>query len=445
MKKIIISTTIALFIFTSGYANNFNKVELNKIVATVNNQPITLYELNNKVNRILKTIPPNQIYTVNENIIKKQALEEIINKDLLLQIAKRTNINISNNKLNDNIEKLAKKNNLTLSELKSSLESSGLSFSQYKENVKQQLIANKLQQRAISEQINILPSEINRYIKSHSKQLKNNLIGKKEYKLQNIVINIPKTLKEKDNKLLELNKLVKNINEGKISFTEIAKKISEAPNSESGGSLGSWMNFNQVPSIYQNKLRNLDIKKATKPFIANDSIQILYLSNIKNNGPKLEIKQYHINGIVIKLDSNMTAQNAKIILNQAITEIKNGKKFSNVAEKYNQEYQYQNGDFGWVSVNENPNILTSKAFDILNSLKENTFSKPFDSGNKSWMIIKYTDVKTKNIYNQIEKQKAIQAIFSEKAQQIYKSWIASMRDNAYIKILDNNLKQKTLY
>ena len=445
MKKILILTIIALSIFTVGYANNFNKIELNKTVAIVNNQPITLYQLNQETNRLLATVSPNQRYGINENIIKKQALEELINKNLLLQIAERANINISTVELNNNIEKLAKKNNLTLSELKNSVESSGLPFSQYKENVKQQLIANKLQQQAISQQINILPSEINKYIRNHTQELKNNIEGKKEYKLQNIVINIPKTLKEKNSKLLELNKLVKNINEGKISFTQIAKKISKASNAENGGSLGTWMSFNQVPSIYQDKLINLKVKKATEPFIANNAIQILYLSNVKNTGPKLEIKEYYIYGIIIKLNPNITAKDAKKLLNQALKDIDNGEDFSKVAEKYNQEYQYQNGNFGWMVANENSNILTPKVFDILKSLKRNSLSKPFDLGNNSWMIIKYTDVKAKNIYNQIEKQKAIQAIFSEKAQQIYKSWIASMRDNAYIKILDNNLKQKTLY
>ena len=61
------------------------------------------------------------------------------------------------------------------------------------------------------------------------------------------------------------------------------------------------------------------------------------------------------------------------------------------------------------------------------------------------MIIKYTKTKVYDATEELKKQKALEAIYSEKAQQIYKTWITSMKDDAYINVLEPDLKTPELY
>lgn len=61
------------------------------------------------------------------------------------------------------------------------------------------------------------------------------------------------------------------------------------------------------------------------------------------------------------------------------------------------------------------------------------------------MIIKYTKTKEYDAAEQLKEQKALEAIFSEKAQEIYKTWLTSMKDDAYIEILEDDLKTPELY
>ena len=85
------------------------------------------------------------------------------------------------------------------------------------------------------------------------------------------------------------------------------------------------------------------------------------------------------------------------------------------------------------------------AFARLQSLEKDQLSEPFQADAKTWMIIKYTKTKVYDATEELKKQKALEAIYSEKAQQIYKTWITSMKDDAYINVLEPDLKTPELY
>ena len=122
-----------------------------------------------------------------------------------------------------------------------------------------------------------------------------------------------------------------------------------------------------------------------------------------------------------------------------------GQKFTKIAKKINQNYSHENGKLGWVSILDSPPSLPMSAFSRLKSLEKGKLSEPFQADAKTWMIVKYTRTKEYDASNELKKQKALEAIYSEKAQQIYKTWAASMKDDAYIDVLESDLKTPELY
>jgi peptidyl-prolyl cis-trans isomerase SurA len=85
------------------------------------------------------------------------------------------------------------------------------------------------------------------------------------------------------------------------------------------------------------------------------------------------------------------------------------------------------------------------AISKLEHMQPDVLSEPFKADNNTWMILKYTKTKEYDAAKEIMDQKALEAIFAEKAAQIYKTWLASMKDDAYITILDKNLKIPEVY
>ncbi|MFC4892672.1 peptidylprolyl isomerase [Pseudofrancisella aestuarii] len=424
------------------------ELAINKTVAIVNDKVITSLELDQEVQKVLATLPPSQTYDPQNQLqIKKEALQNLIAQSILLQIAQRNNIRISDKEIDAAINDILVRNRISLDYLKTSIESSGITFSEYKDKLRDQLMINRLQQQAIAQQISVSPKEVEKYIQKHKELFQKQMTPKRLYLLRNLIIDIPKSKDEKNKKFILLQKLAIAINNKNISFSDMAKQFSEAANADEGGSITQWMTYSEIPPIYRSRVKYLKKGQVSKPFIADNAIQMIYVEAIKEEKPLVnnEITQYNVEGIVINLTATLTASSAENDLKRAKLAIESGDDFKKIAEKYTTDYDHSDGEFGWASVLDNPPILTPAAFNQLKDLKKDELSEPFDTGNKSWMIIKYTDTREYNAQKEIEEQKALEAIYAEKAEQIYKTWITSMKDSAYIKILDKDLKTQELY
>ncbi|GAB4223945.1 MAG: SurA N-terminal domain-containing protein [Francisella sp.] len=469
MKKISISLLVAL-IFTNVYSNvsstmfsnsfnsNFNNMPsissnlsedkhvVNKTVAVVNNKPITSFELEQEVSR-LKSMQPNAILSKEDELnLKKQALKNLISQSVLLQLAERNNITVTDQQVNSAIQDIAIKNGVSVESLKLNIEASGISFDSYKKQIKKQLMINQFQQQAISQQVYVSPEEIQKYIKDHKQQFDKEMQPIKLYTLKNLVVPLPECKQSQQRKIDFLKKISIAVNNHNIDFNDVVKQFSQAQNVSSDGLVIQSAKFESIPSIYKKYVKKLKNHQVSQPFIVNHTIQMIYVDNIEEKPPILnkKVKKYYVYAIEVKLNDSMNDQGAKSYLERVRRLIKKDKNFSKIAIKYNQDYEHLNGSFKWVSEIDNPPILPPATFEQLNKLKENELSEPFKADDKTWMIIKYTKTKDYDASEQLEEQQALKDIYAEKAQESYKTWLASIESDAYVEILDNDLKDANL-
>jgi peptidyl-prolyl cis-trans isomerase SurA len=129
MKKIWLSLACT----ASLYAGLVNGVAI-----TVNNEPITLYELQEAVDKL--KLPQSEV------------VEMLISRKLQESETKRLGINIDEFEILARIEDIAKSNNLTLSQFKEVLESKFISFKTYKKQLSEKLIQEKLARAIFNEE-----------------------------------------------------------------------------------------------------------------------------------------------------------------------------------------------------------------------------------------------------------------------------------------------------
>ncbi|WP_234384998.1 SurA N-terminal domain-containing protein [Allofrancisella guangzhouensis] len=432
---------------TTQLQNSNKKNLINKTVAIVNNKPITSLELDQEVQKLQASNPQVAQFNTDELTIKRLALQDLISQSVLIQLAEQNNITISEQQLDSAIQEIAAKNGMSVDSLRLNLEASGMSFSKYKDKIRQQLMVNQLQQQAIAQQVYVSPEEIQKYLKKHQKEFYRQMSPVKTYSLKNLIIALPDSKKARKDKIGLLKKLAMAVNNGDISFSDVVEQFSEAPNASTGGTVSHPLKFDAIPSIYKTKVEKLKEGQASEPFIVNNTVQMIYIDNIHTQAPLLskEITKYYVYGIVIKVGGSMTEKGAKSSLDRALVALSSGEIFTKVAEKFNQDYDHADGEFGWVSTLDTPPSLPPTAFAKLQTLKEDEFSDVFQADPKTWMILKYTKTKNYNAAEELKEQKALEAIFSEKAQQIYKTWLTSMKDDAYIEILEDDLKTPDLY
>lgn len=406
---------------------------INEIVAIVNDQVITLSQLNIEVEKTKAQFDSNPNAQIVDNLtFQHQVLQQLINQTIALQMAKRQGISVTDNEVDNSIAEVIAQNSITLQQLKQKLRAFSLDFSIYYQTVKDQLIINKLQKSAVAGRVYISPTEVDKYIKSHFSDIQT------EYLVNNIVLYLPdnQTAKEQNNVIAQAKNIIQLIKDKKVTFSEAAKKYSQASNANSGGSL-DWKTINKLPSIYQNEVKTLQNGQISTPFIANGSVQIVELADSKTYASaKHFIEQYHVQQIVINNSPLMSDNQAKAKLIRALAALNNGQSFSDLAKENSDARDKADscGNMGWISLSGQSPAL-GKA---IKTAKLNKVTVPFKVDN-SWQIIKVLAKRKQDDNANYQKQQAMIVLFNKKAQQALKTWMLSLRNSAYVEIVDKKL------
>ncbi|WHN64979.1 peptidylprolyl isomerase [Cysteiniphilum sp. QT6929] len=406
---------------------------INEIVAIVNDQAITLDQLNIEVAKTKAQLDSNPNAQVPDDLtLQRQVLQQLINQTIALQMAKRQGISVTDDEVNNSITEVTAQNGITLAQLKQKLKASNLDYSTYYQTVKDQLIINKLQQRAVAGKVYISPTEVDKYIKKHFSD------NQTEYLVNNIVLSLPDnpTTEDQQKVIAQAKEIIQSIKDKKITFADAAKKYSQAGNASSGGSL-DWKTLNKLPSIYQNKVEALQNGQISAPFIANGSVQIIELADSKTpESAKHFVEQYHVQQIVINTSPVVTDNDAKAKLMRILTALDNHQSFSDLAKANSDALDNADsgGDMGWISLNAQPPALAQ----AIKAAKLKKVSAPFKVNN-GWQIIEVLAKRKQDDTANYQKEQAMMALFNENAQQALKTWMLSLRDSAYVEIVDQNL------
>lgn len=412
-------------------------VLVNQIIAIVNKQVITSLELEIAVKETKERLGSKQ-EQINDNLaLKRQVLQNLINKKIALQIAKNNNIVVSSLEVSKTIDNILNQNRITLEKLKMKLRFSGISYKSYRENIRNQITISKLQQQAVSNTIYISPQDIETYIQKHTD--KNNI----EYKLEHILLPLPSshTPLETQETLEKAKKLVSKIESGEITFSQAAIKYSQSADALDGGNLG-FMSIDSLPTIFAKHVKGMKEGGIVGPYQAGGGIQIIKLVAEKSIPQEQHfINQYEVQQIKINLTPVVNDEQAKDKLNRILISLKNGETFSNLAKSNSQNYDTASngGNLGWVTLQE----VSYEMGEQIKSLPDEALSEPFRDG-RSWEIIKILGQRQKNDTSEYLKQQASNVLFQLKAKQALKSWMASLRDNAFVKILIPDLKIPTV-
>ncbi len=153
---------------------------------------------------------------------KKNILEQLIDYELLHQRGQKDKLKISNDEIDLEIGRI-KDNFSSSEEFNEALRANNITITQLKENIKRQLLINKVLKEAKS-QISIADDELLEYFNENQE----NFLEPEQVHARHILI---ETKEEANNLLLQLK-------EGLTDFAELAKEKSTCPSAPSGGDLG---------------------------------------------------------------------------------------------------------------------------------------------------------------------------------------------------------------
>lgn len=162
-------------------------VELDRIVAIVNNEVITLNDLNNRMAIVVKQLQAQSTQLPPQDALRKQLLERMINDMVQLQEAKETGIRVDDATLDKALQRIADENNLSMTEFRRRLEQDGVSWQKFREEVRGEVIMSRLREREVESGINVTEAEVDTQLSLEAREATTD----REFRLAHILVLVP--------------------------------------------------------------------------------------------------------------------------------------------------------------------------------------------------------------------------------------------------------------
>jgi peptidyl-prolyl cis-trans isomerase SurA len=279
---------------------------VDRIVAIVNDDIITLIELNRSFKPYAERIRVLGYSTDKERKmlfkVREDMLNQLIDQKIKDQEIKRFNIKISEKDVDQTIERIKEANFNTDEDLRTALAKDGLSLEEYRKRIKEQILRTRLVNIKVKSKIVITKEDIKSYYENHQDKYS----GKKKYHLYNIIMKASSFADEKEKLKIKarMDSILKELNEGK-SFETMANNYSKSSLGAEGGNLGLF-GLDELSPQLQNVIKEMKAGEFTPVLDTDNGFQIFLVKEIVQTSGKpledvsLEIEEILFNEIVEK-------------------------------------------------------------------------------------------------------------------------------------------------
>ena len=404
-------------------ASAFALEEINSIAVVVNENIISKQEVNTRVDDFKHQLELQDQKLPPSDLLKKQVLERMILDSVQLQLAKDQGIHIDDLTLNNTLENIAKQNRSSLENMRRMLESKGIQYATYREQIRKDMIIRQLQQRIIFSKIKVSPQEIDILLEQ---QKQSGETANDKYHLAHILIATPEAATPEDvsKAQTKANEVIKQLKTK--SFKDVALGFSDGRHALKGGDLG-WRSSAELPPLFLKAARDLKKAQASTPLRSASGFHIIKLIDKKTQ--QHIVKQTHARHILIKTDAIINDNEAHKKLKTIKSRLNKGEDFTKLATEFSQDPGSKNsgGDLGWATEGS----FVPRFTEVMNSLKINQTSEPFKS-QFGWHILQVLERRQQDETKQRTRQSAEVAIQNRKAEEELQLWLRRARDEAYV-------------
>jgi peptidyl-prolyl cis-trans isomerase SurA len=398
---------------------------IDRIVAVVNENVVTRYELNEILKATVKQLQKQGVQPPAPAVLEKQLLERVILNRVQLQLAKETGLTVSDAELDQTLRRIAQENKLSMPEFYTALERDGISFNRFRDEIRDEIILVRLKEREVNNRVNVTEGEVDNFL--HSQQGSSSQDD--EYRLAHILIQVPEqaNVSQLADRQLRAEAALAQLKNG-ADFARVAAEFSEASDAMEGGLL-DWRPGAQLTKKFAEILASMKPGDITPVIQTSNGLHILKLVDRRNQKASATIvEQTHARHILIKISELTSEADAKRRIVELKERLDHGGKFEELAKLHSEDGSAPSGgDLGWVS----PGDTVPEFEQAMKTLKPGQISEPVQSP-FGWHLIQVLENRTQDVSQERQRQSARQAIRARKADAAFQEWLQRLRDRAYV-------------
>ncbi len=399
-------------------------VLIDSIVAVVNDDVITRYELDDRLSTVKEQLQKQGTALPDAEMLQKQLLERMVVDLLQAQFAKESGIRVDDTQLDLAITRIAQQNNFpSLADFRAKLEDEKIDFKKFREEIRNEIISTRLREREVESKLVISESEVDNYLANKAKAGGSG----EEFRLAHIQVSVPEQASAEKIQAARdrIQKALGQLQDG-ADFAQVAAGSSDAKDSLTGGDLG-WRTSDAIPQLFMNELQNLQAGKVTGILRSPSGFHILKLLGKRSGKTVAEVTQTHARHILIKTSELISDVEAKNRIMEIRHRIEDGADFSDEAKRYSEDGSaQQGGDLDWLS----PGQTVPEFEEVMNKLQPGMMEAA--QTQFGWHLIKVIERRTTDVSEQQQRQQARIAIGTAKSDEQYQEWLRQLRDHAFV-------------
>ena len=396
---------------------------IDRIVVVVNNDIITAYELNSRIEVVKSQLTSQKIPLPPRDVLEKQILERMINERVQLQFASETGIRVDDIALDRAIERIAQGNRMTVDQLRQALERDGVGFAKFREDIRNEITLARIKEREADNKVVVTENELESYLSSQVQRGTDT-----EFYLAHILIQVPEqaTPEQIQERKLRAEQAQAELNKG-ADFGQVSARFSDAPNALQGGELG-WRPASRLPQLFTEALNALQPGEVSPLIRSPNGFHLLKLLDKRGRDVALVVTQTHARHILIKTSEVVSEADAKRRLIELKERLDNGAPFADIARLHSEDGSgAKGGDLGWLS----PGDTVPEFERAMNALAPNVVSEPIRS-QFGWHLIEVLERRKEDVTQEKQKLRARLEIRERKAEEAYQEFVRQLRDRAYV-------------
>ena len=401
-------------------------VLVDRVVAVVNKDVITLTELNERVEQTEVDLQRRRIAAPDRPVLERQVLERLVLLRAQLQQAASTGLRVDDLQLDRAVQRVAHSNNLTLPDFRKALERDGVTFDQFREDLRQQILLSRLREREVDDRVQVSESELDAYLEAQAASAQESV----EYEAAHVLVRVPEQARpEQIAQSREKAERVRAEAVAGADFARLAASFSDAGDALQGGALG-WRSPARLPSLFAEALQGMKPGDVSEVLRSPAGFHVVKLLGRRGAGALAPVVQTHARHILIKTSEIVSEDDARLRLVALRERILAGADFAELARLNSEDGTAANGgDLGWVYP-----VDTVPEFErAMNALAPGELSAPVRTP-FGYHLIRVDARRAADMSAERRRQQARQALRERKADEAYQEWLRQLRDRTYVEL-----------
>ena len=412
MKKLLL---IQITILMSAFS--FAKIEvLDRVAIIVDEGVVMESQIRDLVQTTkLRSIEQGMQLPPTEALLE-EVQEQLIIQELQLQRGEEFGIRISDGELNQTFIQIAANNGVNIEQFISDYEASGQSYEKLREEIRRDMIIQRVQRGIVSGSINITAQEIEGFLATEEAiaQLTPELL------VRQIQVG---SLEAAETILLRLE-------EG-VDFETLVEENSINQNKSQGGFM-PWRKINEMPSVFADAIRNQSLGFVSKPIKTGSGFHLLKLE--EKRGPLVKFEEQWETRHVLLIpsairDVDATKSEAEVLRERVLA----GEDFALIAEKFSEDpgSGSNGGNLEWLpkgaTVGEFENVMLNSEINEVSEVFESQYGFHF---------LEVTGKRVEDVTDYQIEERAYSVLFSRKYDEELENTLRSMRAEAFVEFKD---------